>query len=126
MKLVRLVRAVVACGALLVGSVAVEAGEADVVGVKVTKTGAGTYSFDVTVKHADTGWKHYANKWEVVGPDGKVLGTRILYHPHVNEQPFTRSLSGVKIPPSVSDVTVRAYDSQHDEGGETFKVSLPR
>ena len=51
----------------------------------------GHFDIDVTLRHADTGWDHYANRWEVIGPDGRVLATRVLYHPHVNEQPFTRS-----------------------------------
>ena len=101
------------------------AGEVDVIDVKVRKTGDQTFSFDVTVRHGDTGWKHYANKWDVVTPEGKVLGTRVLYHPHVDEQPFTRSLSGVRIPPDVTSVTVRAYDKVHDTGGETKTVSVP-
>lgn len=100
------------------------AGEADVVDVRVSKTSAGTYSFDVTVQHADTGWDHYADKWEVLGPDGKVLGTRVLMHPHVNEQPFTRSLSGVQIPPGVKAVTIRAHDKVHGWGGKTMSVDL--
>ena len=101
------------------------AGEVDVVDVRVSKTSSTTYAFDVTVKHADTGWDHYADKWEVVGPDGKVLGTRVLMHPHVNEQPFTRSLSGVKIPPDVKTVTVRAHDKVHGWGGKSMPVDLP-
>ncbi len=100
------------------------AGGADVIDVKITKQGQ-SFNFDVTLKHADTGWKHYANKWDIVGPDGKVLGTRVLYHPHVEEQPFTRSLSGVKIPASVSQVTVRGYDSKHGLGGKTMQVAVP-
>ncbi|MGI9388388.1 MAG: hypothetical protein ACR2OX_13255 [Methyloligellaceae bacterium] len=48
------------------------AGEADVLKVEVSREGAGSYRFDVTVRHADQGWKHYANKWEVVAPDGKI------------------------------------------------------
>ena len=43
----------------------------------------------VTVQHADTGWDHYADAWEVLAPDGTVLGTRTLLHPHTDEQPFT-------------------------------------
>lgn len=100
------------------------AGKADVLAVEVTRTAPGTFSFDVTVRHADTGWKHYANKWEVVGPDGTVFGTRVLYHPHETEQPFTRSLSGVRIPKSVQQVTVRAFDSQHGSGGKSVTVEL--
>lgn len=101
------------------------AGKADVVDVAVTRAADGTFSFDVTVKHADTGWKHYANKWDVVGPDDRVLGTRVLLHPHEDEQPFTRSLSGVKIPAGVTEVTIRAFDSEHGGGGKTMTVKLP-
>jgi hypothetical protein len=102
------------------------AGEAEVVDVAVRMTGENTYSFDVTVRHADEGWKHYADKWDVVAPDGTVLGTRTLYHPHENEQPFTRSLSGVKIPPSISEVSVRVHDSVHGYGGKTVTIVVPR
>ena len=102
------------------------AGEADVVDVTVRMTGENTCSFDATVRHADAGWKHYADKWDVAAPDGTVLGTRVLYHPHVDEQPFTRSLSGVKIPASVSEVTVQAHDSVHGYGGRTATVVVPR
>jgi hypothetical protein len=111
---------------LMLVPLAANAGEADVVDVKVRKTGANTYAFEVTVRHDDTGWKHYADKWEVVGPDGNVLGTRTLLHPHENEQPFTRSLSGVRIPASVKQVTVRASDKVHALGGATKIVALPQ
>ncbi|NIQ39746.1 MAG: hypothetical protein GTN81_14330 [Proteobacteria bacterium] len=101
-------------------------GEADVVKVDVEKTGSNIYRFDVTVRHEDEGWKHYANKWDVVGPGGALLGTRTLYHPHVDEQPFTRSLSGVKISQEIDRVTIRAHDSAHEYGGNTITVALPR
>lgn len=104
----------------------INAGEADVTKVDVTRSTDGTYRFDVTVQHADYGWKHYANRWEVLGPDGTVLGTRTLYHPHVDEQPFTRSLSGVEIPQGVSTATVRAYDLVHGDGGVEMMVDIPR
>jgi hypothetical protein len=105
---------------------AVYAGEADVVDVSVKQAGKNVYSFSVGVRHADAGWDHYANKWDVVAPDGTVLGTRILHHPHVNEQPFTRSLSGVNIPDSVETVTIRAHDSVHEYGGRTATLDVPR
>jgi len=100
------------------------AGEADVVGVKVERAGDRTFNFTVTVQHDDKGWDHYANQWEVLGPEGKVLGTRVLYHPHVGEQPFTRSLSGVKVPEGMTTVTIRARDSVHGYGGGEIKVEL--
>jgi hypothetical protein len=109
---------------LLIGATAY-AGEANVVKVKIRMTGKDTFSLDVTVRHADEGWKHYADKWDVMAPDGTVLGTRTLYHPHVDEQPFTRSLSGVKITDSIKEVTVRAHDSVHKYGGKEVTVAIP-
>ncbi len=85
----------------------------------------GTFSFDVTVRSADTGWDKYADAWEVVGPDGTVLGTRVLTHPHENEQPFTRSLQDVEIPAGVDEVSVRARDSVQGFCGTEQQVALP-
>ena len=99
------------------------AGESDVIQAKASKSG-GSWRFDVTVQHADTGWDHYADAWRVVGPDGTVYGTRTLYHPHVEEQPFTRSLSGVSIPAGVTSVTVESRDSVHGWGGATTTINL--
>ena len=102
------------------------AGEADVIEVKIKPTDGNSYRFDVTVRHHDEGWNHYADKWDVVAPDGTVLGTRVLYHPHVDEQPFTRSLTGVKVPSGIEKVTVRAHDSVHKYGGRVVTVRVPR
>jgi hypothetical protein len=110
----------------LLFSTSVLAGEADVVDVAVRDTGGNTYQFDVTVVHADEGWEHYADGGEVVAPDGTVLATRRLAHPHVTEQPFTRRLSGVMVPEGISRVSVRAHDSVHGNGGQEMSVELPR
>jgi len=101
------------------------AGPADVESVSVSASGAGQYRFSVTVRHADEGWDHYANRWEVLTPDGTLLGTRTLYHPHVDEQPFTRELSGVSIPDNIKTVVVKAHDSVHGFSGVTQTVALP-
>jgi hypothetical protein len=112
--------------ALLIAAQGAWAGEADVVGVQVRRSAAGTYDFDVTVKSVDKGWSHYADAFEVLGPDGKMLGRRILYHPHETEQPFTRDLYGVKIPAGVTHVTVRARHKPKGYDGETMRVAVPR
>ena len=112
-------------GAVMTIAGPVIAGEADVVGVRMAQNGE-TYRFNVTVRHADAGWDHYADKWEVVTPDGKVIDTRVLAHPHDNEQPFTRSMSDVKISESITEVTVRAHDSVHKYGEKTVKVAVPK
>lgn len=101
------------------------AGEADVVKVAVSETTPGTFRFDVSVRHGDEGWEHFANLWQVVGPAGAVLGTRVLVHPHDTEQPFTRSLGGVAIPGKIKTVVIRARDSVHDFGGKEMNVDLP-
>ncbi|MDH3319705.1 MAG: hypothetical protein OEO84_08445 [Betaproteobacteria bacterium] len=112
--------------ALMLAAQSAFAGEADVVGVKVRRTSSGTYDFDVTVKSEDRGWNHYADAFEVLAPDGALLGRRILVHPHQTEQPFTRELYGVKVPGGVTRVTVRARHKPKGYDGETMSVALPR
>lgn len=66
------------------------AASADAPVIEAVETANGR--FNVTLSHPDTGWDHYADGWRVEDVDGNVLGLRVLAHPHVNEQPFTRSL----------------------------------
>ncbi len=105
-----------------------DAGLADVLRVTIAPVNEqpGYYQVDVTVRHADDGWHHYANRWEIVGPDGAVLATRTLAHPHVHEQPFTRGLSRVKIPSAFTWMRVRAHDLVHGHGGREVTLSVPR
>ncbi len=84
-----------------------------------------TWRFDVTVEHNDEGWDHYANAWQVVDPrEMQAIGERVLLHPHDNEQPFTRSLSGIRIPVELTTVIVRARCEQHGFGGQTVLIDL--
>ncbi len=110
--------------ALLLAATPVLGGEADVLAANVAATRDG-YRFTVTVAHADEGWDHYADRFEILTPAGEILGVRTLHHPHVDEQPFTRSLSGVRVPDGLARVTVRARDSVHGYGGEAVTVALP-
>ena len=117
-------RLVSAAIAVFLASSAAVAGEAEVIDVKVTAAASG-FRFEVTVRHDDEGWDHYADRWEVLGPDGEVLAVRVLAHPHEYEQPFTRGLTGVEIAAGVRRVRVRAHDSVHGEGA-AVDVELPR
>lgn len=80
--------------------------------------------FAVTLKHDDTGWEHYADRWEILSMDGDLLATRTLHHPHVNEQPFTRYQFQVKLPADLRAVRVRAHDSRHGYGHSELVVRL--
>lgn len=104
---------------------ALTAGPADVLAVDVVETDERVYTFNVTVRHDDEGWEHYADRWDVVAPDGTVLASRTLFHPHVDEQPFTRSLGAIEIPDGIDQVEVRAHDSVHGLGGATMTVDVP-
>jgi hypothetical protein len=106
-------------------------GNADVVQVRAVEAADGSWTFHVTVEHPDTGWEDYADGWDVVTPDGEVLKpdldspfTRLLLHPHENEQPFTRSQSGIVIPEGVTQVRVRAHDLVDGFGGREVVVDL--
>ncbi len=110
--------------ALLLIPTAAVAGKADVLDATARCSPERVCDFSVTVRHADSGWDHYANRWEVVAPDGTVLGTRELLHPHETEQPFTRSLGGVSVPTGVSTVRIRAHDLVHGTGGAELDVPI--
>ena len=101
------------------------AGEADVVDATIARASDGTFRFDATLAHADTGWEHYANAFEIVDAEGNILAVRTLVHPHVDEQPFTRSISGVVLEPGLKEVTVRGHDSVHGLGGTEMVLSVP-
>ena len=112
-------------GASVLGVSAALADIADVIDVEVTRESADSYRFEVIIRSEETGWDKYADRWEVLGPDGERVGTRVLHHPHVDEQPFTRSLGGVAIPEAITEVTVRAHDSADGYGGAEMIVPLP-
>lgn len=100
------------------------AGEADVVDGKITALGENRYRIDATVLHADEGWDHYANRWDVLAADGRVLGSRELAHPHENEQPFTRSLT-LSLPEGTTLIRLQANDSVHGLGGKILELTVP-
>ncbi len=116
----------IAAGALLatlLGPTAALAGDVEIVNARFQSSG-GDWSVSVTLLHGDTGWDHYADAWRVVAKDGTVLGTRTLYHPHENEQPFTRSLGGVSIPSGAGIVYVEAHDKVHGWSPQRVRVDL--
>lgn len=92
---------------------------------KVTASGnGGSWNFSVTLSHGDTGWDDYADGWRVLDMQGNELGLRVLYHPHVDEQPFTRSQSGIQIPTEMTQVQIQARDLIGGWAKETVILDL--
>lgn len=109
--------------ALSLSSLPAFSGSVEILEVTARQSGS-TWTFSVTLKHADEGWDHYADLWQVEDTAGTVLGTRVLAHPHVDEQPFTRSLSGVTLPGDLKEVVIRARDSVHGFGSP-YRFKMP-
>ena len=110
------------------------AANADVTFVRAIQTADGSWTFHVTVSHPDRGWEDYADGWDLLTLDGTQLKiresdtfTRLLAHPHEeDEQPFTRSQSGIIIPENVTQVIVRAHDIVDGFGGKEIIVDLEK
>jgi len=92
---------------------------AHVLGVRYRRTGENTYSMGATVRHADT-QEDYASVIRFEG-EGVENGTRDLLHPHVNEQPFTRSKDGVV---ARGEVRVTADDTVGEGGGSAIVLDF--
>jgi hypothetical protein len=95
---------------------------ADVTSVQVTGE-PGAYQFSVSIRSPDTGCRQYADWWEVISEKGELLYRRVLFHSHVNEQPFTRSGGPVPIQPDTV-VWVRAHINTTGYGGVAYKGSV--
>lgn len=99
------------------------AGEVEIVLTEFQAQGSG-WRVSTTLRHGDSGWDHYADAWRVTDAGGKVLGERILAHPHEHEQPFTRSQSGIRIPADTTVVYVEAHDKIHGWSKQRVRVDL--
>lgn len=90
----------------------------------VTVTGdAGSYNFSVTIESPDTGCEQYADWWEVLTNDGRLVYRRILSHSHVGEQPFTRSGGPVNITADQA-IFVRAHMNSIGYGSQVFSGTV--
>ncbi|MEI4233584.1 hypothetical protein [Roseovarius sp. D22-M7] len=110
----------VACAALLLAPAAA-AEMPQILDATIEKTGM-SWRVDVTIRHPDTGWDHYADGWEVLDADGNRLGHRELHHPHVDEQPFTRALANLALPDDTREVFIRAHCSVDGWTEDTVRI----
>lgn len=100
------------------------ASDAKIIKASAELTSAQKYNISVTVEHADEGWEHFANAWRVYSMEGELIGERVLHHPHVKEQPFTRRLLGLSVPTEVKKVTIVAVCSKTGESKASYNLKL--
>ncbi len=98
----------------------------DVVDVQATSDGDNKWTFAVTLSSPYDSPSRYADSWRVRSGEGTPYGERFLTHDHASEQPFTRSQSGIEIPPDVLVVVVEGRDQLSGWGGTTIEFTLPR
>ncbi len=102
----------------------VDAGDVKILAADFQSSGSNRWSVSVTLRHEDTGWDHYADNWRVVDGKGNVLGDRVLHHPHVDEQPFTRGLGSVEVPEGITSLYIEAHDKVHGWTPNRLTVDL--
>ncbi len=119
-------RAAAVALALISASPLALAGAADVIAATARQAADGGWSFEVTMRCDDRGPDYFCDSFEVVSPDGRVLGVRRLLHDHTNEQPFARDLQGVKVPAGFPHgVLIRGHHNVRGYDGAAFKLELP-
>ncbi len=97
---------------------------ADVLRV-AAKARPGGYEFTVTVKSPDRDCDQYANWWEVLSLDGRLLFRRVLMHSHPEEQPFARPGGPIAIS-AQETVIVRAHFHPTGYGGAALRGSVAK
>ena len=110
--------------ALLLPLAARGADRADVVRVDARPRPNGV-ELAVTVKSPDVDCAHYADWWEVVSEDGKLLHRRVLMHSHPDEQPFTRPDGPIALAADRT-VVVRAHFHPTGYGGAAMRGSVAK
>lgn len=97
----------------------------DVLAVELRPSGDRTYDVAVTLSSPYDTPQRYADGWQVLTPEGTVLGVHTLLHDHATEQPFTRVQRAVTIPAGIERVTVQGRDQANGFGGLTVTVAVP-
>jgi len=100
------------------------AGDVEIVAANLRSHSTNHWSVNVTLLHEDAGWDHYADNWRMVDSEGDTLGERVLFHPHVNEKPFSRGLSDIEIPADTTTVYIEAHDKVHGWTPKRLKVDI--
>lgn len=111
---------------LLATSKITTANEVKIIQANLIYQNHGQYLINVKLQHQDTGWDHYADEWRIVDAQGNILGSRVLLHPHIDEQPFTRALSNVKLDQNLTTIFIEAHDKKHGWSKQKLKLDLTK
>ena len=103
---------------------AVIAGEAEILAAELRHQQKNSWSINVTLKHEDTGWDHYADVWRVIDKKENELGYRVLAHPHIEEQPVTRGFDRLIIHEDINTIYIQGHDNVHGWSSNKLKVML--
>ena len=103
---------------LLLISSLVKAAEVEVKCEKVEHRGGDLFTFYISVDHNDENWEHYVDRFELLNEKGKIFAVRVLRHPHVNQRPFTRSVTTMLKEP-LNKFSARGHDLVHGYGPAT-------
>ena len=96
----------------------------NVLSATVKHRGGNQFDFEVTVSSPYDSPERYADGFRVMEINGNVLGERMLFHDHADEQPFTRDLRGVIIPQGVTMVVIQSRDQKYGYGGKQVEVLI--
>ena len=111
---------------LLILSHSSKANDINILAAAITHQSHGEYLVNVKLGHHDTGWQHYADEWRLVDDKGNILGSRVLQHPHINEQPFTRALSNIKLGSGLETIYIEAHDKVHGWTKNRLMIDLSK
>ena len=96
----------------------------DVIAAEANRQSDGSWTISVTMSSPYDSAARYADAWRILGPGADVFGIRELAHDHAAEQPFTRSLGGVRLDDDVTQVIVEGRDQINGWGGSSFVLVL--
>lgn len=95
----------------------------DVIGAELIQRGD-SWTVSATLSSPYDSAERYADGFRVLDDHLQVLGVRTLWHDHANEQPFTRSLTGLVISEGVRFLWVQGRDQAFGWGGQVVRIRV--
>lgn len=96
-----------------------------VASASIVQDGAG-WTVRALIRHPDSGWDHYASGWQVLAPDGTVLGFAEITHPHLEGEPIQEELTGITLPDGADHLMIRVRCTLDGWSARFFRLDLPR